>query len=163
MNGITRQITKSFELDLSDMTKGNEALVALEKYAFCGNSGSETRILLGGSEFIEAVSKIKAVQKQQEAGNTEVVFGMTWNKIVSNFGTLLLAHAEIFDEYGWSDKGLILDPLFLRKWQLQGFQATPYDGEKLAIMKGEMKVFSEVFGVSVYNPDVHCKVTLRLS
>lgn len=120
MNGITRQISKSYELDLSDMTKGNEALVGLEKYAFCGNSGSETRILLGGSDFIEAISKIKAVQKQQEAGNTEVVFGMTWNKIVSNFGTLLLAHAEIFDEYGWSDKGLVLDPLFLRKWQLQG-------------------------------------------
>lgn len=163
MQGITRQISKSYELDLSDMTKGNEALVSLEKYAFTGNSGSETRILLGGSEFIEAVSKIKAVQKQQEAGNTEVVFGMTWNKIVSNFGTLLLAHAEIFDEYGWSDKGLILDPLFLRKWQLQAFKATPYDGEKLMIMKGEMKVFSEVFGVSVYNPDVHCKVTLRLT
>ena len=88
---------------------------------------------------------------------------MTWNKIVSNFGTLLLAHAEIFDEYGWSDKGLILDPQFLRKWQLQAFKATPYDGEKLMIMKGEMKVFSEVFGVAVYNPDVHCKVTLRLS
>lgn len=163
MGGITRQISKSYELDLTDMTKGNEALVGLEKYAFTGNSGSETRILLGGSDFIEAISKIKAVQKQQEAGNTEVVFGMTWNKIVSNFGTLLLAHAEIFDEYGWSDKGLILDPQFLRKWQLQAFKATPYDGEKLMIMKGEMKVFSEVFGVAVYNPDVHCKVTLRLS
>lgn len=163
MSGITRQITKSYELDLSDMTKGNDALVSLEKYVFTGNSGSETRILLGGSEFIEAISKIKAVQKQQEAGNTEVVFGMTWNKIVSNFGTLLLAHAEIFDEYGWSDKGLVLDPVFLRKWQLQSFKAKPYDGEELMIMKGEMKVFSEVFGVSVYNPDVHCKVTLRLS
>ena len=163
MCGITRQITKSFQLDLRPSVDGNESLIALEKYAFCGNSGSETRILLGGSDFIEAVSKIKAVQKQQEAGNTEVVFGMTWSKIVSNFGTLLLAHAEIFDEYGWSDKGLIVDPMFLRKWQLQSFKATPYDGEKLMIMKGELKVFSEVFGVSVYNPDVHCKVTLRLS
>ncbi|MBQ8100061.1 MAG: hypothetical protein IJ640_00335 [Prevotella sp.] len=163
MGGITRQISKSYELDLSDMTKGNEALVSLEKYVFTGNSGSETRILLGGSEFVEAISKIKAVQKQQEAGNTEVVFGMTWNKIISNFGTLLLAHAEIFDEYGWSDKGLVLDPIFLRKWQLQSFKAQPYDGEKLMIMKGEMKVFSEVFGVAVYNPDVHCKVTLKLT
>lgn len=161
MGGITRQISKEYELDLSDLTKGNEALVSLEKYVFTGNSGSETRILLGGSEFIEAVSKIKAVQKQQEAGNTDVVFGMTWNKIVSNFGTLLLAHAEIFDEYGWSDKGLVLDPVFLRKWQLQPFKAQPYDGEKLMIMKGEMKVFSEVFGVAVYNPDVHCKITLK--
>ena len=126
-----------------------------------------------GTNFFQAMeSKVADASKygklyqaitSKSVSNTEVVFGMTWNKIVSNFGTLLLAHAEIFDEYGWSDKGLILDPLFLRKWQLQAFKATPYDGEKLMIMKGEMKVFSEVFGVSVYNPDVHCKVTLRLT
>lgn len=161
MGGIVRQITKSYELDLTDPTKGNEELISLEKYAFTGNSGSETRILLGGSGFVEAISKIKTVQKQQEAGNTEVVFGMTWNKITSNFGTLMLAHAEIFDEYGWSDKGLILDPVFLRKWQLQNFKTENYDGEKLMKMKGEMRVFSEVFGVAVYNPDVHCKVTIK--
>lgn len=164
MGGITRQITKKYNLDLhgtpQNPADGNSALISMEKYIFTGNSGSETRILLGGSEFVEEISKIKAVQKQQEAGNTEVVFGMTWNKIVSNFGTLLLAHAEIFDEYGWSDKGLVLDPLFLRKWQLQAFKATPYDGEKLMLMKGDLKVFSEVFGVAVYNPDVHCIIEL---
>lgn len=162
MQGITRQISKSYQIDLTAEDK-NASLISFEKFVFTGNNGSETRILIGGSTFIEEISKIKAVQKQQEAGNTEVVFGMTWNKITSNFGTLLLAHAEIFDEYGWSDKGLVVDPQFLRKWQLQSFKATPYDGEKLMIMKGEMKVFSEVFGVAVYNPDVHCKVTLRLS
>lgn len=166
MNGITRQIEKSITLDLttlSDTQKCNGELIKLEKYVFCGNSGSDTRILLGGSDFIEAISKIKAVEKQQEADATEVVFGMTWNKIVSNFGTLLLAHAEIFDEYGWSAKGLVVDPMFLRKWQIQSFQAKGYDGEELMIMKGEMKVFSEVFGVSVYNPDVHCVINLTLA
>lgn len=159
-DGITRQITKKFQLDAT-ATDSDAALVELEKKIFTGNSGAKERILFAGSEFIEKVSCIRTVKKQLEAGNTEVIWGIKWNRIESNFGTLLLSHHEILDEYGWSDKGIVIDPQYLKKWQISNFERKEYDGKELAIMNGKFTVFTEVCGVAVYNPDAHAIIELQ--
>lgn len=158
-DGITRQIKNKYTLDTT-ATDSDAALVALEKQIFTGNSGSKERVLFAGSKFIEKVSCIRTVKKQLEAGNTEVIWGIKWNRIESNFGTLLLSHHEILDEYGWSDKGIVIDPQYLKKWQISNFERKEYDGKELAIMNGKFTVFTEVCGVAVYNPDAHAIIEL---
>ena len=155
-NGIVHQITKSYTINTTN--NANEELVALEKKIFTGNSGSNQRVMLAGSGFVEKLSKIQTVEKQLEAGNTEIVMGIKWNRIESNFGTLLLSHHSILDEYGWTNKAIVIDPQFLKKWQIANFERKQYDGKELAIMNGKFTVFSEVCGVSVYNPDAHAIV-----
>jgi hypothetical protein len=158
--GIVNQIKNEYTLD-DTSEDGTKALIALQKKIFTGNSGAKERFVFAGSEFVEKLSTIATVQKQIEAGNTEVVWGITWKKIESNFGTLLLIHHELLNEYGWSDKAIVIDPQYLKKWQLSNFERKEYDGKELAIMNGNFTVCSEVCGVAVYNPDVHAVIKLK--
>jgi hypothetical protein len=157
-DGITRQISKSHTIN---KTQGDAELIRVMKEIFTGNSGSKERILLAGAGFVEQMSTFNTVQKQLEAGNTEVVWGITWKKIESNFGSLLLVHHELLDQYGWSDKAIVLDPQYLKKWQISNFEKKEYDGKELAIMNGNFTVFREVCGVAVYNPDAHCILSIQ--
>jgi hypothetical protein len=156
--GITRQISKSHTINKA---QGDAELIRVMKEIFTGNSGSKERILLAGAGFVEQMSTFNTVQKQLEAGNTEVVWGITWKKIESNFGSLLLVHHELLDQYGWSDKAIVLDPQYLKKWQISNFEKKEYDGKELAIMNGNFTVFREVCGVAVYNPDAHCILSIQ--
>lgn len=156
-DGITRQIKKRETIDTS---KGDAELIRVMKEIFTKNSGAKERVLLAGADFVEKMSTFSTVQKQLEAGNTEVVWGITWKKIESNFGSLLLVHHELLDQYGWSDKAIVLDPQYLKKWQISNFERKEYDGKELAIMNGNFTVFREVCGVAVYNPDAHCILEL---
>jgi hypothetical protein len=156
-DGITRQIKKRETIDTS---KGDAELIRVMKEIFTKNSGAKERVLLAGADFVEKMSTFSTVQKQLEAGNTEVVWGITWKKIESNFGSLLLVHHELLDQYGWSDKAIVLDPQYLKKWQISNFEKKEYDGKELAIMNGNFTVFREVCGVAVYNPDAHCILSL---
>jgi hypothetical protein len=151
-DGITRQIKKRVEINPAG---GDAELIRVMKEIFTGNSGAKERVLLAGADFVEKMSTFSTVQKQLEAGNTEVVWGITWKKIESNFGSLLLVHHELLDQYGWSDKAIVLDPQYLKKWQISNFERKEYDGKELAIMNGNFTVFREVCGVAVYNPDAH--------
>ena len=156
-DGITRQIKKR---ETIDTTKGDAELIRVMKEIFTKNSGAKERVLLAGADFVEKMSTFSTVQKQLEAGNTEVVWGITWKKIESNFGSLLLVHHELLDQYGWADKAIVLDPQYLKKWQISNFERKEYDGKELAIMNGNFTVFREVCGVAVYNPDAHCILEL---
>ena len=156
-DGITRQIKKRETIDTS---MGDAELIRVMKEIFTKNSGAKERVLLAGADFVEKMSTFSTVQKQLEAGNTEVVWGITWKKIESNFGSLLLVHHELLDQYGWSDKAIVLDPQYLKKWQISNFERKEYDGKELAIMNGNFTVFREVCGVAVYNPDAHCIMEL---
>jgi len=139
---------------------GNAALVDMSKNIFTGNSGAKTRYVMGGSEAIAKISKmsttgVNGVIRQQEAVQTEVVYGVTWSKIVTNFGQLNLVHHELFDEYGYSDYLFVIEPQFLKKWQLTNFERQEVNAKELTIMNGTMVIFTEACGVAVYNPDVH--------
>ena len=136
-------------------TNGNAALVDMSKAVFTGNSGAKTRFVMGGSEAIAKISKMQGIQRQQDAVKTEVVYGVTWSKIVTNFGTLNLVHHELFDEYGYSDYLLVIEPQFLKKWQLTNFERQEVNAKELTLMNGTMVIFTEACGVAVYNPDVH--------
>lgn len=151
--GIARQITKHKDINAAG---GDKELIDVMKYIFTGNSGAKERIVLAGSEFVAKMSTFNTVQKQLEAGNSEVLWGITWKKIESNFGSLLLVHHELLDQYGWSGKAIVIDPQYLKKWQISNFERKEYDGKELAIMNGNFTVFREVCGVAVYNPDAHC-------
>ena len=140
---------------------GNAQIVDMMKHIFVGNSGSNTRYALAGADAIARISKLQKVEKQQDAVKTEVVWGITWSKIVTNFGTLNLVMHPIMNECGYSDKMIVVDPQFLKKWQVLNFERQEIDGKAHAIVNGKMVVFTETAGVAVYNPKAHCVVTVE--
>ena len=157
--GIVNQITKSHTLN-SSSTDGNKEVVEMMKFVFMGNSGAKERFAFAGSEAVARISKMNGIVKQQDAVKTEVIMGITWSKMVSNFGTVNLAHHEILDEYGYSDKLIIIDPQFLRKYQIENLTKDNHNGREKLVVNGDIVVFNESAGVAVLNPNAHCIVTV---
>jgi hypothetical protein len=157
--GIVDQIKRTYTLN-SAAQDGSKEVVDMTKFIFMGNSGAKERFAFAGSEAVARISKMNGVVKQQDAVKTEVIMGITWSKMVSNFGTINLAHHEILDEYGFSDKLIVIDPQFLRKYQIENLSKTNYNGRELAIVNGDIVVFNESAGVAVLNPNAHCIVTV---
>lgn len=157
--GIVPQIKRHTTLN-SAAEDGNKEIVEMHKFIFMGNSGAKERFAFAGSEAIAKVSKMNGIVKQQDAVKTEVIMGITWSKMVTNFGTINVAHHEILNEYGYSDKMIVVDPQFLRKYQIENLSKQNYNGRELAIVNGDIVVFNESAGVAVLNPDAHCIVTV---
>lgn len=124
---------------------GNDEAIDILHQTFVGNSGSNNRMLLAGSGFIAALSKINDVQRQIDATQTEVVYGFTWRKWVSNFGTLNLLRLPVLDEIGgrWSNSAFIIDPQYLEKrvfkalnrYELALKESGQYDGKSNVLME----------------------------
>jgi hypothetical protein len=154
--GITKYITKKETLNT---TNGNAALIDLAKAVFQGNVGNRKRVLFMGSGFNAALSKIETVQKQLEAGNTKVVWGLEFNEIRTNFGSFMCMQHDLFDLYGWEDKALILDVDNIDKWQWTSENRT-LDTKTSGEFDGDVRVYTEICGVALRYPDTHCIVSL---
>ena len=157
--GLLSQITKTHTLYAGTLD-GTAEIVDLAKKVFKGNNGSKTRYAICGSDAMARISKLQGIERKQDAVQTEVVFGITWSKMVTNFGQINMVLHEQLDEYGLSDKMIIIDPQFLRMKRVQAFDRHEVDGKEHLITNGTLVVFSEAAGLAVYNPDVHCIVTV---
>ena len=55
-----------------------------------------------GKDFGRQMAGASTVQKQLEAGSTEVVFGITFHRISTPDGELLMKPHDLLNEYGYS-------------------------------------------------------------
>ena len=92
--------------------------VDITKKLFTGNCGSEKRVMFAGNNFLAKLSNMdESIQKQLDAGQTEVQFGITFKKLTTNFGELLILHHQLFNMWGeaWTNSALCLDVNNLQK------------------------------------------------
>ena len=153
--GIWWQAGKEFQYQADEFTK--ESFVDMTKQAFIGNNGSNRRVLIGGSDFISMVSKL-TVDKQLDATDLEVKWGITWNLIVTNFGTLYCLHDEVFDQVGMPGNGLIIDPEFLTKRVFQSFGKIDLDLVKSGQRNTDARIYTEISGVILKYPEAHMRI-----
>lgn len=155
--GIAYQVSKVIEYDPNNSK--NEDLVDITKIIFNGNNGSKKRITIAGSEFVANISKIDSVQKQIDAGNTAVVWGIEWNEIRTNFGTLLLMQDVSMDEYGWSDKAIVIDPNYLCKATFKKLSRNVLDTIKAGTFDGDVVTLQEISCLVLKNAPCHAILT----
>lgn len=153
--GIWWQAGKDFQYQEDEFTK--ESFVDMTKQAFIGNNGSNRRVLIGGSDFISMVSKLM-VDKKLNATDIEVKWGITWNLIVTNFGTLYCLHDETFDQVGMPGNGMIIDPEFLTKRVFQPFGKIDLDLVKSGQRNTDARIFTEISGVVLKYPEAHMRI-----
>lgn len=154
--GIVNYITKVFTFDTS---VGASQFIDLAEQVFQGNVGNRKRIMFMGSGFNAAISKIDLGDKQIMAKDTEVVWGLEFNTIRTNFGTLMAYQHDLFDLYGFKDKAVILDVDNIDKYVWRSEMLT-LDTKTSGQFDGDVKVFTEVCGVALRYPDTHCIVHL---
>lgn len=153
--GIWHQCTKEFHYSTDEFTQ--KSFVDLCKLAFTGNSGHNRRCLIAGSDFVSMVSKLDT-NRQLHGTDTEVVWGITWTKVVTNFGSLYLLHDEVFDQVGMSGNGIIVDPEFLSKRIFKPMDKLDLDLVKSGQRNTNARVITEISGVVLKYPDAHVKI-----
>lgn len=155
--GVIRYITKSLEYGTggSDRTIDNGTFVDWTKSIFCGNSGSDTRILFGGDGLTANLSKVDIVQKQIEAKSTFVKWGITFNQIETNFGILLYKHHPLLDLANWGDKGIVLDINNIEKHTFKPMKVRKLDLIASGQRNADAVVIEEATGVITRYPDSH--------
>lgn len=154
--GIWHQAAKEFQY-----TKGrfsNRTLISMMKTAFTQGGGSTRKILIAGSDLIEQMSNLKA-NRTVGAEDNETIWGINFNKLVSKFGTLYVAHSEIFDLCGMSAYGMIIDPEYITKYTHLPFSAERISFRKQGVRNTEATVLTEASCLVLRYPDTHIRIT----
>jgi len=155
--GIYWQITKSIQVPSSP---DNADLIDMSKTIFTGQSGSNKKILLMGSAFNAAISKTDLVTKQLQSNNTEVIWGITWKKISTNFGELVSLPYDLLDALGRSDEAIVIDPDFLDKWTLIPFGSKDIDTKTNGVFDGDINVTTEISSICLRYKNAHARLKL---
>lgn len=153
--GIWSQAGRDLKFDLDDASA--ESFIDLAREVFTGNNGSRKRLLVGGSEFICAISKMKASEK--------VILGPMhnrWNletrEIVTNFGSFYILHSEVFDQCGHGCDALVLDQQFIIKFSHIPFQPEKLDLRAAGSRNTDAVVLTEASCLVLRNPSAHARI-----
>ncbi len=129
------------------------------KKLFTGNAGSDRRYAFLGSDLIERLHNVDMVSKQIDGTSTEVVFGITFRRIETNFGIIMLKHHPLFNSYGYSDGGIVLDLNNVRKRVFEPMKVRKLDLISSGEKKANAYVLEETFGLEFRYPDTHAIIT----
>ncbi len=154
--GIWNQAGEEATLSLGSLTQND--LIELMKKAFTGNAaGSPRKVLVAGSELILAINKLEST-KVIMAGDTITRWGIDFNEIRSKFGSLYVVHAEVFDQCGHANDGLIIDPQYLTKYTHVPFRVERLDLKKSGVRNTDALVATEASCLVLRHPKTHVKI-----
>ena len=155
--GITQYISKGLEYASTGIT--NAVFAGWGKDIFTGNSGSEKRILFTGGNLMKTLLSTPTIVKQIEAKSTEVIWGITFKKIDTGFGELLVKYHPLFDYSGWEDKGLVLDVNYIDKVVFNPMKSTDLELIKTGQKNAKAQVIQETFCLATRYPDLHAIIS----
>lgn len=155
--GIVRYILRSLTYP-NNGAISNSLYIDWTKAIFTGNSGADTRFLFGGSSFIANMSKVDTVQKQIEAKKTEVVFGITFQRIETNFGVLLVKHHPLISDAGFDTSGIVLDMNHIEKHVFKPMDVRTLELDKSGQRRSDAYVVDEAFCLALRYPDTHALI-----
>lgn len=156
--GITRSIDKVLEYGTGsgDLSLTKEQYTAWCESLFTGNCGSKERILFAGSKLVSAISLLRESVKNINGNSKQTSYlGVQCTEIVSEFGTIKVVHAPLFDEMGWSENGCAIDLEHLYKKDFVPMKATEIDMIHSGQKNAKAKVLQEVSCMVLRYPDCH--------
>lgn len=127
-DGVWNMMTETSEFDPAKAFD-NAFYVALTKEIFDNNNGSDRRLLLAGADFLERMAYVDAYSKQVDPKNVEVIHGVRFNRVVTNFGELLVKQHTLF-RGAFSDCAMVLDMSYLRKEVYEPLHTVELDLDK---------------------------------
>ena len=122
-------------------------MISLMRKAFTQGAGSTRKIMVAGSGLIEDLSKFDYT-RTVSSGDTETIWGVNFNKIVSKFGTIYVAQCP-----------MAIDPEYLTKYSHQPFTADRISFRKQGVRNTEAIVLTEASCLILRYPDAHLRIT----
>jgi len=166
MGGILSSIkSKGITVTLTDTTGtplSNAQLIDMGAQIFAGNGGSKKRIMLCGTDFSTRISKIPTVQKQIEALNTEINWGMSWTKISFGGGKeLIYQDYQHLDRLGLGNCAIVIDPEYLEKIVFEGYDNKRDVIDNAEDFDGVVNITTKVFTVALKYPSCHAFIDIN--
>lgn len=151
--GIMRYLSNYIDVPTAGIT--NSWFVDTTERIFSDNAGADTRFLFAGNKLISDLSKVPDIKKQIDAKSVEVVYGVTFSKIETIFGVLLIKHHKLLTEIGQYATGVVLDMNNIERAVYK-----PLEGRKLMLKESGQRlsdahVIDEAFCTVPLYPDTH--------
>lgn len=160
--GITRRIANTLTYDISDGNTAsgitNDKLHQWLETVFTGNSGSQERILFGGSTLIRKLQTITSVEKQLGSMQTKLKWGVEVNEFINNFGKVYFYHHPLLSLTGWKDNGILLDMEHVRKHEFVPMKVTTLDLKTSGQRNADARVIAEASCLTLQYPDCHALI-----
>lgn len=159
--GIWNQAGKDFTFE-GAVTPAK--MTSLMKMAFTGTNSGKKKLLICGSDALEAfenlyVDTTNGYTANIKVGERKAAYGIEFTEYISKFGTLLVTHDQSLNDLGMSGKAFILDPDFLRKWTM-GWRVTNFDLRKSGQSDSDARALMEICGLVLKNPKAHVRVSI---
>lgn len=150
--GAIRYITEV--LSYGD-TLGNTQFVDIAKSIFTGNNGSDVRVVFAGSGMRAKWGAVPTINKQMEQRDVEVVWGVKFNRIETDFGTLLMKHHPLLNYAGYTNHGIVLDMSNIEKHVFKSLESKSVDFAESGQRKTNADIIDEAFCTVYKNTDTH--------
>jgi hypothetical protein len=151
-NGKNHNLTMSSTTSLS-----NDDLIDLAEDVFDNENGSETKMMFCGSGLMKELGKIQDYARQLDATTVKTVFGIKFNQIITNNGTLLIKQHNLFRGVHKYD-GLVLDPAFITKEYLEPLQTKALDLDTPGIARVRAERIWETSCIFAKNIPTHLRI-----
>lgn len=156
-DGLWNQLTGTSTYNKA-VAPTNAHFVQLTKEIFDGNNGSEKRLLLAGTDYIKWLSAIPDFSKQIEAKSVDYVEGVRFNRIVTNFGELLVKPMSGLFVGPFSECAMVLDMTYIMKYVFEPLQTKELDLDSSGQRRVKALRMLENYALFAENLDVHRKI-----
>ena len=136
-------------------TFDNSGFDDIAKQVFTGNNGSVERVIFPGSGALSIMATSPTFVKQVEAQKTEVIWGVRFKRIESNYGTFLVHHHPGLDYTGWTNNAFIFDMANVEKHVFKDIETRSIDFDASAQRKTNADIIDEAFCPVFKNVDTH--------
>lgn len=154
--GVWNQVTAESEYDQTTAPT-NKTFTSMSREIFDGNNGSDRRLLMAGSGFIEWLAQVPNYAKQIEAKNVEVIHGVKVLKIITDFGELLVRPMTNLFLGTYADCAIALDMSYIVKYVQEELQTKDLDLDASGQRRVKAQRLLENYALFVENLPVHRK------
>ncbi len=149
----------SYDEEADETVVTDEDLVDISKDLFVGTGiGNKRKVLLCGSDFLAALSKIKSEKFRLK--DTVEVWNLKFKSWETDFGEILAMHDELFDLNGMSDRAFALDPEFLTKKTHLSWSRNILDLKKAGVRNTDAVVIQEISCLYLRYAKAHARLSL---
>lgn len=151
--GLMRFVDNYIDVPTAGIT--NNWFVDTTERIFSDNSGADTRFLFAGNKLISDLSKVPDIKKQIDAKNVEVKYGITFSKVETIYGVLLIRHHKLMTELGEYATGLVLDMNNIERAVMKKMEARKLMLKESGQRNADAHVVDETFCLALLYPDTH--------
>lgn len=152
---LERGTVISYNSSSAPITTEKALITNIIKPIFDGNSGSASRYIFAGTDFVTMIATIEGLQKQMDATQVIRKFGIDWKTLQFMSWQLNLVQHPLLNEIGLSHSAIVLDLPYVRKKNFIRLSKDALMLKESGIFDGESIVWTEISSIALKYAKTH--------